>query len=110
MWFITAICSRETMKRLAERHANALTRPRSSRTFGFYNTHNEAYAAVKENRGSMCEYLYDYIVIEYIEPGIHPTVHVSEWWAWDDAENKWQYLTQEDWPTEFAGGVNWAIG
>ena len=109
-WFITAICSKKTMQSTAEKYQTLPVYIPRSRCFGFYNTYNEAYKAVEENRGSMCECLYDYIVMEYIEPGIHPMVHAVQWWAWNDASNKWDFLCQEDEPKEFRGTINFALG
>ena len=98
------------MRKLNDLERNKKYIPNRSRTFGFYNTYNEAYKAVEENRGSMEECLYDYIVMEYIEPGIHPTVHATDWWVWNSNINKWQYLPQDNCPTEFVGICNWALG
>jgi len=109
-WFITSICSKETMKRLSEKEKDHRFIPNRSRTFGFYNTYNEAYQAVKENRCDMAECLYDYIIMECIEPGIHPMVHAKDWWQWDTNTNSWQYLCERDWPEEFIGLCNWALG
>jgi hypothetical protein len=106
-WFITAILSKETLAHRAEKHG-IRNEPRS-RTFGFYNTYNEAYVACDENRGSMCECLYDYLVMEYIEPGIHPMVHSELWWKWNDATYRWDCLHEEK-PQEFMGICNWALG
>jgi hypothetical protein len=106
-WFITAICSKETVNRITE---NSRFRPNKSHTFGFYNYYNEAYQAVKENRCDMAECLYDYIIMEYMEPGIHPDVHVKEWWQWDTETKSWQYIPEREWPEEFIGLTNWALG
>jgi hypothetical protein len=101
-WFITAIVGKKTLKKVPEyKHLN-------HRTFGFYNTYNEAYEAVNENRCDMHECLYDYIIVEYIEPGIHPLVHTKEWWQWDIHFNKWIALVNR--PEEFDGLCNWALG
>ena len=97
-WFITAIAPKTP------------ERPRQSRTFGFYNTYTEAYVACKENRGNMVECLYDYLIVEYIEPGIHPEVHLSVWWKWNEFERCWKYIFDEEAPKEFVGITNWALG
>ena len=78
-----------------------------SRTFGFANSYNEAYKWVKDNMGNMQECLYDYLVLEYIEPGIHPTVHSEEWFQWNGVEGKWD-MTER--PAELKGIVNFALG
>ena len=98
------------MERQAERykvHPRYLFR---KRTFGFYNTFNEGSAAVNENRCNIHECLYDYVVMEYIEPGIHPMVHSERWWEWDTEKRKWRLLSDGDKPKEFIGICNWALG
>ena len=96
MWFITAIDS------------NTKNKSRMSRTFGFYNEHNDARKAVEENRCDMFEHLYDYLVIEYIESGIHPIVRMDEWYKWNDALKKWEFITDK--PKQYSGYTNWALG
>jgi len=97
-WFITTLVKKER---------SGLTN-KNRRCFGFYNTHNEAHKAVEENRGSMEECLYDYLVIEYIEPGIHPTVEVEHWWWWVEENRRWEDGIEK--PEEFRGTVNFALG
>ena len=111
-WFITAICSKKTMESLLGKSPNRNPKylPSRNRTFGFYNTYNEAYQAIKENRGGLDECVYNYIIMEYIEPGIHPMVHATEWWEWDTKSNSWQYIPEREWPDEFIGLTNWALG
>lgn len=109
-WFITAICTNQTMDALLKKAGDKRFLPSRHRCFGFYNSYNEAYQAVEENRGSMEECVYDFIVVEYMEAGIHPMVHATDWWKWDITKNKWLYLSQEEWPPEFAGICNWALG
>jgi len=53
----------------------------------------------------MRECLYDYIVIEKIQPGIHSLTDKEEWYKWDD--KKWIPC---DKPSEFLGVTNWALG
>ena len=109
-WFITSIIGKETLEKQAREcgiHKRYLSR---KHTFGFYNTYNEAYTAVKENRGNMEECLYDYLVMEYIEPGIHPMVHSEQWWRWNGADRKWEFLDANNKPSEFIQICNWALG
>ena len=101
-WFITSIISDDTLSRFPHYKSTR------SRTFGFYNTFNEAYEAVMENRGNMVECLYSYLVMEYIEPGIHPMVHVEEWFKYEDFTKKWVLLSKK--PKEYEGIINWALG
>lgn len=112
-WFITSICGKETMEKMAKGYADigkSHRLPSRKRTFGFYNSYNEAHRAVTENRCNLCECLYDYVVVEYIEEGIHPMVHAVDWWRWDQEKNRWIYLPQKDWPEEFQSICNWALG
>ena len=107
-WFITAIATeRDSIE-------NPSLELKTKRTFGFYNTYNEAYKAVKENRSNMHECLYDFIVMEYIETGIHPTVFATEWWIWTRVDGydkeEWVLLPEDQLPSEFNGITNWALG
>ena len=98
-WFITTVIGQEAINK-APHYAN-----RRTRTFGFYNEYYAALKSVEENRGSMCEGLYDYLVIEYIEQGIHSEVHKEEWFKW--IHPNWIPC---DKPEELKGIVNFALG
>lgn len=75
------------------------------RCFGFYDSFNKAWEAVKENRMNMHECLYTNLVIEEINEGIHPQV-VNEWWyKWEN--NGWAKCEK---PERFTGIVNFALG
>jgi hypothetical protein len=100
-WFITSIAPKEDLV------PPKVNRCRASRIFGFFNTYNEAYDAVTKNRCDMHECLYEYIVIEYIEDGIHPVARMEDWWEWNKEEGRWEVTLK---PTEFEGIVNWSIG
>lgn len=101
-WFITAVISNETLER--QPHYKSCR----SRTFGFANDFNEAFQYIQENRGNMEECLYDYLVVEYIEKGIHPMVHVEQWFKWCTLTRKWTMLIDK--PKEASGTTNWALG
>ena len=96
-WFITALVSKKSTEMVGHH-----------RCFGFYNTHNEAAKAVEKNLGDMHECLYDYIVIEYIELGIHPTVEVEHWWRWVKKNKRWEDGIEK--PLEFRPTTNFALG
>ena len=96
-WFITALVSKKSTE-ISGHH----------RCFGFYDTYNEVRRVVDQNRGNMQEGLYDYIVVEYIEPGIHPTVEVEHWWQWVEYNRRWRDGIEK--PEEFRGVVNFALG
>ena len=89
-WFVTAIISKEVK--------NNNCNPLCCRCFGFYNTYCEAASAVNENRGDMHECLYDYIVVEYMEPGIHPHVWGNQWFRWNVAMGRWEFTNKDDIP------------
>ena len=103
MWFLTSIIGKgnSQYESIPEAALN------NHRTFGFFNTYNEAYDAVQKNLYNMQECLYDYLVMEYIEPGVHPTVHKEEWYKWDDEISRWIFIER---PVEFMGLVNFALG
>jgi hypothetical protein len=107
-WFITAICSDECLSKLhLELNDPAYERPQ--RTFGFFDRYHEAFLAIKDNTGNMHEYLYDYIVLEYIEPGIHPKVHSVELYKWSNLLNRWIYADKTNVP-ELKLLTNFALG
>ena len=68
-----------------------------------------------EYRCNMQEYLYNFLVMEYIEPGIHPEVHKEEWYVWDSdyvlpenqGHGKWLRVEK---PLEFENVTNFALG
>lgn len=101
MWFITAIA----VNRIGDK-ITTINRP--TRTFGFFDHYSEALSAVEQNQGSLHECLYDYIVIECIEEGIHPMVLKEEWFWWVKENNRWEDGIEK--PEEFKGTVNWALG
>ena len=94
-WFITAVESTSS-------------NTHRSRTFGFYNEYNQAYEAIIQNFGNMQECIYDYLVLEYIEPGIHPVVHTSSWFLFEDSH--WCPIHDIDIPDRFSHITNWALG
>lgn len=60
-----------------------------TRCMGFYHTLAEALEAVEENRGSMNECLYSYLVIEEYGPGIQTLSESEHWFEWDWDKNYW---------------------
>jgi hypothetical protein len=85
---------------------------RDSRCFGFYFTQDEALDAISENRGSMCECLYEYIVLEKQGQGIHAIY----WFKWsvnpfygEESEDRNCWLVCDapkgEW---FDGTINWS--
>lgn len=101
MYFITAIISEEHLT-----HVPFYQKLRS-RTFGFFETFEKAHEAVTDNVGSLHECIYDYIVIEKIESGIHSLPIEEHWYEWCIPLNCWQPTMK---PNEFNGIINFAIG
>jgi hypothetical protein len=91
-YFITAIYDDNTKSR--------------SRTFGYYSTLENAKEAVTVNRGEMHECLYNFIVIEAIDEGIHKSCSAEYWYKW--TEDGWSRLYDK--PEQFFGICNWAFG
>lgn len=108
-WFITSVCSDEALEELRHENINP-DYPRPQRTFGFFDRYHEAFLSVKDNFGNMQECLYDYLVLEYIEPGIHPQVLAKEWYRWINAENRWGWVCVQHLPKEFQNVTNFALG
>jgi hypothetical protein len=113
-WFVTAISVYRDPESPEVTHPGVGLHPlatplkvKDKRTFGFFDSHTEAYNAIRENRGDMHECLYNRLVLEYIEGGIHPEVWHSEWYYWDSTKRSWEPGVV---PSDFAGTVNWAIG
>jgi hypothetical protein len=86
-------------------------RKSEKRCFGWFHTLEEAIEAVESNRGSMQESLYEWIVIETMDAGIHPIALNEVWYRFNFAK------TQEDrrWvkcrkPRFSIGVINWGIG
>jgi len=98
MWFITSIVARENTTERPVLMADC------QRTFGYYKDESEAHEAIAENRCNMQECLYNYLVLENIDEGIHPEVISEEWFRWED---KWVPCEK---PSEFLGIVNWGLG
>lgn len=104
-WFLTSI--------IGKRVANAMVTMNNgrkyydSRPFGFYNLEKDALKAVVKNRCNMHEALYEFLVIEHIEEGVHPPVENEEWFRWDYKKNCWKRCRR---PKQFLGLINFALG
>src|SRR5688572_2194812 len=81
----------------------------SQRCFGWYPKLAEAQAAVKANLGDLEEALYNWLVIEQYEPGIHAMALSEHWYEWIEGEDggSWERASKPSWSI---GTVNWAIG
>jgi hypothetical protein len=101
MWFITSIATcRDSIE-------NPSLNIKTQRTFGFFEHRRRAETAITLNTGNMEECLYNYLVLEYMEEGIHPEVMVEKWWSWGDETRRWEPCEK---PSGFEGLVNWALG
>lgn len=98
MWFITSIYL------AVPENKESSTRAETKRTFGFYSHPADAIEAVVTNRCNMHECLYNYLVIENIGEGIHPSAEYEEWYKWED---KWVQCLK---PEPLVGIINWALG
>ena len=79
----------------------------STRCFGFKETFEKAEEALNGNYCDMWEYLYDYAVVEEMDPGIHPEVK-NRWFFKYDQEKNGFFRMEE--PEEFAHYCNIALG
>ena len=80
---------------------------KSSRCFGYFAALGEAVEAVKRNSCNMHESLYNYLVIEAFNEGIHPEVVQEYWYVWSDFAHRWEGIYK---PQFTLGTINWAIG
>lgn len=78
---------------------------RLERTWGFYLSEQSARHAVFRNLGNMEDSLYDYLIIEEVEPGVIAMTKKEIWFKWD--VNKWQPCNQPDFAKHLTG---WAMG
>jgi len=98
MWFLTSLLVR------GESIENPSLGVDTHRTFGFYKEHHDAVEAVIENRCNMHECLYNYLVLENFEEGIHPLATAEEWYRWD---GRWVPCSK---PTDLEHLISWALG
>lgn len=79
----------------------------ASRTFGFKETFEDAECALNYNACDMWEYLYDYAIVEEINPGIHPIAENRWFYKYDRKKNG--FFRMEE-PEEFKHYCNIALG
>lgn len=84
---------------------------RKLRCFGFFGTLERAIASVLENECDMHECLYNYIVVENLDEGIHPSVRKDNpeelWFEWSRDRERWIQTQKPDWSKGYLG---WSIG
>jgi hypothetical protein len=102
MYFIT------TIEKLPNLKGN--TTCGATRCVGYYETFNEANETVINNECDICEYLYDYCVIEKVSPGLYQYAMrgIDRWFYKFNDETK-QYDPIDE-PEEFAHLVGLGIG
>ena len=101
MWFITSIYLSKP------ENPESPARAETKRTFGYYGDFAYARKAVEENRSNMHECLYNYLVIEKFNEGVHALAESEDWYQWDETKNGWKSIPK---PSFSEGLVNWAIG
>lgn len=102
MFFITAMTNVMTDK---DRFDSEKAKKHTTRCFGYFKDKEVAIEAVKDNVADMWETMYDYIVIEEIDEGIHSFAEVVGWFKYNKEKDKYE-------PIEIGrtGFCNYAIG
>ena len=77
------------------------------RTFGFYETLDDAERALNVNSCDLHECLYKYAVVEKMEPAIHPYVEQEVWFKWDEDRQGFFRISK---PKETEHYCNFALG
>lgn len=78
------------------------------RCFGFFFTEKEAINAVLNNDCDIHECLYEYVVIEEINDGIHGGVVNEIWFEWNRKKSGWEKISKK--PVFAKRICNWGIG
>ena len=63
-----------------------------SRTFGYYETEEDAINAVFGNYCDIFEYMYTYAVVEYIESGLFNMATNRWFFKWNDEKKKYEAI------------------
>lgn len=106
-WFLTSIIGKRVAKGLSEPPSSCGYKWHDKRTFGFYECRDSAEIAVLKNKCNMHEGLYEFLVIEHIEEGVHPLTLSEKWYRWDYEKHHWKECRR---PKQFLGTINWALG
>ncbi len=102
MYFITGMTDIQNEK---TNFGSEEAKKHSSRCFGYHIEKEDAFEAVRKNVCDMHETMYDYIVVEYIEPGIHGMAEVAGWFKYNDETDGY-----DDIVVGRTGFCNYAIG
>jgi hypothetical protein len=107
IWFLTAIEVLHQGEGPSHYGETPILKSKSKRCFGYFLNEKDARRAIELNSGDMHECLYEYLVLELMEPGIHPHVHRDSWYRWCDETRGWIPSVK---PNDFIGVINWGIG
>lgn len=102
MYFITAMSNILNTK---DRFDSEEYKNHSARCFGYYVKKEDAIEAVKMNNSDMWETIYNFVIIEKIEEGIHGFAEVIGWFEYNIEKDEYE-------PIEVGrtGFSNYAIG
>ena len=78
-----------------------------TRTVKYYEDLEICKRALHENRCDIHEFLYEYAVVEYIEPGIYSRAKEIEWFQWDNEKGGFFEILK---PQCTYGCCNYALG
>ncbi len=67
-----------------------------SRTFGYYETEDDAIKAVLGNYCDIFEYMYDYVVVEHIKLGLYNQATNRWFFKWNDTLKKYEAIEPLD--------------
>ena len=72
--------------------------------FGYVEQCEDAHGIVARNTCDLEEYYYNYLVIEEIPQGIHPTPISECWFKWNKKQNIWEQINA---PKFSRSIINW---
>lgn len=55
---------------------------KDQRVFGYHESERKAMTAAILNEGSMCETIYEYLLIEEVAPEVHGAANCVAWYQW----------------------------
>jgi hypothetical protein len=102
MYFITAMTNILTEE---TKFNSDKAKQNSERCFGYYKEKEKAVNAVETNLYDMWETIYNYIVIENVEEGVHPFAKVVGWYKYNKELNKYEPIK-----IERTGFSNYSMG
>lgn len=100
MYFITGLTKLLSSNDQLEEYKDYYTR-----CFGYYKEFKYAERAVINNAFDMWETMYDYIVIEGVEEGVHPVSIAKGWYKYNQEKNEYEQIE-----VGHTGFCNYALG